>query len=253
MINYILLSTFIISLIALIGFVTLSLSDKFLNKILMLLVALSAGGLFGGAFFHLIPEAIEEINSTTTVMILIIVGYILFFMVEKILHWRHCHKQECDVHTPESFGYINLVGDAVHNLIDGLIIAASFLSSIELGIVTSMAIILHEIPQEVGDFGVLIHSGMKKKKALLLNYSVATTVIFGGVIGYSISLLSSATGLSLDFIKYLLPFAAGGFIYISSSDLIPELRKEENMGKWILSFIVFILGILMMFLLTLLE
>ncbi|MBS3121783.1 ZIP family metal transporter [Candidatus Woesearchaeota archaeon] len=239
---WILLSTLIISALSLVGIFTLSLKEKQLNKTIMLLVSLSAGGLIGGAFLHLMPEAIEKVKESNenilTVFIFLLLGLCLFFLIEKILHWRHCHDGKCEIHT---FAYMNLVGDCIHNFIDGLIIAASFVVSIPLGITTSLAIILHEIPQEIGDFGVLIHGGFSKTKALLLNFITAITAIIGGVLGY---FLSEYIGYSLTF---LLPFAAGGFVYIAASDLIPEIRKEVLLKNYLLNFGVFLLGILLIY------
>ena len=190
--GYIIITTFIISAISFIGIFTLALKDKSLNKILLFLVSLSAGALIAGAFIHLIPEAIEKsayiheghIEIPLEIFIYVIFGFIIFFIIEKVLHWRHCHKGKCDVHT---FHYMNLVGDGVHNFIDGLILAASFVTSIELGITTAFAIVAHEIPQEIGDFGVLIFGGFTKKRAIVLNFVVATTAIIGGIFGFFIS------------------------------------------------------------------
>lgn len=232
MLSWILISTFVISLISFIGIVILVLKEKLLDKILMLLIALSAGVLMGSAFLHLIPEAISE-----NVFIYVLVGFVLFFLIEKVLHWRHCHKGKCDIHT---FVYMNLFGDVVHNFIDGLIIAASFIADINLGITTSIAIALHEIPQEIGDFGVLIYGGFSKMKALFLNFVIALTSVLGGVIGYYF--------LVDKFTMFLLPFAAGGFIYIGASDLLPEIRKELDTKKAFLNFGMFILGIIIMYL-----
>jgi len=234
---WILLSTFLVSLIAFVGILALSLKDKLLNKILLVLVSLSAGALMGGAFLHLIPEAVEEFGITG-VFINVLVGFGLFFLIEKVLHWRHCHKKNCKIHT---FAYMNLVGDGVHNLIDGLIIAASFVTDIRLGLVTAVAVALHEIPQEIGDFGVLVYGGFKKWKALGLNFVTALTAIVGGVVGYYLA------GYAEGAAGFLLPFAAGGFIYIAASDLVPELRKEINLRKSMVNFGVFVLGIALMY------
>jgi zinc and cadmium transporter len=137
---------------------------------------------------------------------------------------------------------MNLIGDSIHNFIDGLIIAASFIASTSLGITTTIAIAAHEIPQEIGDFGVLIYGGFKKKKAIILNFAVALTIVFGGIVGYFISeVINHAT-------IYLLPFAAGGFIYIAATDLIPEIKKELDFKKYMATLIVFICGILIMWL-----
>lgn len=234
---WIIISTFLVSLIAFIGIFTLALKDKLLNNIVLFLVSLSAGALMGGAFLHLIPEYVEKINDNNC-FIFVLIGFGLFFFIEKILHWRHCHKRECPVHT---FAYMNLFGDGVHNFIDGLIIAASFITNFHLGIVTTFAISLHEIPQEIGDFGVLIYGGFNKKKALFWNFICALTAVLGGIVGFIIS-------RSLDYpVMFLLPIAAGGFLYIAASDLIPEIRKETNLKKSMISFGVFIIGILLMY------
>jgi zinc and cadmium transporter len=209
-----------------------------LNEILIILVSLSAGALMGGAFLHLLPESIEK-SGNADILFFVLVGFVLFFVIEKVLHWRHCHKGKCDVHT---FHYMNLIGDSVHNFIDGLIISASFIVSIPLGLTTTIAIAAHEIPQEIGDFGVLIYGGFKKKKAIVLNFIVALTVVAGGIIGYFISKSIEQVAV------YLLPFAAGGFIYIAATDLVPEIKKELDFKKFMATIFVFICGILIMWL-----
>jgi len=214
-----------------------------LHKITLFLVSLSAGALMGGAFLHLLPEAAQEIE-TSKLYLIVLAAFIFFFFMEKLLFWRHCHKENCPIHT---FGYMNLVGDSLHNFIDGLVIAGAFLVDIKLGIATTIAIAIHEIPQEIGDFGVLIHAGYNKKKALVINYLVALMVVLGGVVGYFMSFTLN------NIIPYLLPFAAGGFIYIAASDLMPELRKETNLKKSVGSFVVFILGIALMLLVKLIN
>jgi len=235
---YIISTTFAIALIAFIGVFTLAMKEQLLNKILIILVSLSAGALMGGAFIHLLPESIEK-SGDTNILIFVLVGFVLFFIIEKVLHWRHCHKGKCDVHT---FHYMNLIGDTVHNFIDGLIISASFVVSIPLGLTTTIAIAAHEIPQEIGDFGVLIYGGFEKKKAIVLNFIVALTVVAGGVVGYFISKSIEQVAI------YLLPFAAGGFIYIAATDLVPEIKKELNIKKSMATILVFICGILLMWL-----
>jgi len=233
---YIFLATFIVSLISFVGVITLALNDKILNKILLILIGLSAGALMGGAFLHLLPEAVEK-STGLNVYLFVLVGFILFFLIEKVLHWRHCHKGECDVHT---FQYMNLVGDSIHNFIDGLIMAASFVVSIPLGITTTIAIATHEIPQEIGDFGVLLYGGFSKKRAIMLNFVVALTAVLGGIVGYFVS------NLIENIVVFILPFAAGGFIYIAATDLVPEIRKELDMKKYMATLFVFICGILIM-------
>ncbi|NVM00733.1 MAG: ZIP family metal transporter [Candidatus Helarchaeota archaeon] len=280
----IIFSTLLLSLLAFIGVFSISVNDEFLDKIVLLLVSLSAGALIGGGFLHLLPEAfeasanpdftdiinhiiLEEIGHDLgidffplifeslqhftgvyilphshldiNIFIYAIVGFFAFFIIEKLLHWRHCHKGYCEVH---EFAHMNLFGDGIHNFIDGLIIAASFMASIPLGIITTLAIASHELPQEIGDFGVLIHGGYQKRRALFLNFGVAVIVVIGGIIGYFI------VSIIRPFFIFLLPFAAGGFVYIAATDLIPELKKEESMIKSALVFLVFFSGILLMWL-----
>ena len=229
---WILLATIANSFLALVGAVTLGWSKKTLNRILHALVGFSAGALLGGAFFHLIAEALEKMPIMETFYI-VFVGFILFFLIERFLHWHHCHKGKCDVH---AFSYMILVGDTIHNFIDGLIIAASFLVDIGVGIVTTIAVMSHELPQELGDFGVLVYGGFSRKKALLYNFVSQLASVAGGIIGFFF------IGTS-GFAVYLLPFAAGGFIYIGASDLIPELHKQENMRKAMEAFVFFLLGL----------
>ena len=233
---YILLATFIVSLISFVGVICLALKEKILNKILLVLIGLSAGALMGGAFLHLLPEAVEK-STGLDVYLFVLTGFILFFLIEKVLHWRHCHKGECDVHT---FQYMNLVGDSIHNFIDGMIMAASFVVSVPLGITTTIAISTHEIPQEIGDFGVLLYGGFSKRRAITLNFVVALTAVLGGIVGYFVS------NLIENIVLFILPFAAGGFIYIAATDLVPEIRKELDMRKYMATLLVFICGILIM-------
>jgi zinc and cadmium transporter len=230
---WILASTFLVSLISLIGIFTFLIQEKLLQRILFYLIGFSAGALIGGAFLHILPEALEEVNSTT-VFSYVIVGIILFFLMERYFYWRHCHDGICEVH---SFTYLNLIGDGFHNFLDGMIIAASFTVSIKIGVVTTLAVIFHEIPQELGDFGVLVYGGFSKTKALIFNFISALAAMLGALAGYFIS--ASAAHFS----NFILPLTAGGFIYIATSDLIPELHKESNLKKSTLAFIAFLLGI----------
>jgi zinc and cadmium transporter len=234
---WIIAATLFVSCISLIGIFTLSLQDKLLKKILLVLVGFSAGTLMGGAFLHLIPESLEQTGSYN-VFLVVIFGFLLFFVMEKVL-WRHCHEDKCEIHT---FAYMNLVGDAVHNLIDGLIIAAAFITNIPLGIATMFAVAAHEIPQEIGDFGVLVYGGFGKKKALFLNLLTALTALVGGLLGYFLSPYMENT------LIFLLPFAAGGFLYIAAVDLLPEIHKEANNVKTAFSLMLFVVGIGLMWL-----
>lgn len=237
----ILLATLIISLISLIGIATLSLKKKFVNKITFLLVSLAAGTLVGDVFFHIIPELFEHAHEESlNLSIFIVLGILLFLILEKVLHWRHCHEETSYEH-PHPMAITNLVGDGVHNFIDGLLIASSFMVSTEIGIATTIAILLHEIPQEIGDFGILIHAGYSRKKALLFNFSSALLSIAGALVGIWFG------NISEESIGYLLALAAGGFLYIAIADLIPEIKHESNLKKSILQVIVFIFGLAIMF------
>lgn len=234
----ILISTFTISLISFIGMVILFIKQSLLKKILLILVAFSAGALMGGAFLHLLPETVSK-STRIEMFAWILCGFIIFFLIEKILQWHHSHKA-IHFHT---IGYINLIGDVVHNFIDGLIIAASFITDFSLGVATSLAVAAHEIPQEIGDLGVLLYSGFNKNKALILNFIVALAVVGGGFIGYFVHAYIQKS------LFLLLPLAIGGFIYISASDLIPEIREEVELKKSLLIFTIFLIGILIMWLL----
>ncbi len=245
MIFYILISTSIISSLAFVGALTLFLKEKILDKILLILVAFSAGSLLGGAFLHLIPEAVEGGVPLMSLFLWLIAGFCLFFVLEQFIRWHHCPQGKC-AEKPAPFSFLILVSDAVHNLIDGLVIAGSFAVSAPIGMVTVLAVALHEIPQEIGDFGVLVYGGFKKTKALVLNFLSAVTVVLGGIIGF---FLSGKIGESIIF---LLPFAAGSFIYISASDLIPEIKHKENIRKSLIHFSVFLAGIGVMILIKIL-
>ncbi len=232
-------SVVIVSLLSLVGVFTLSMDQKKLDKILIYLVGLSTGTLLGDAFIHLIPEAFATTKNTLLISLSILFGIFSFFVLEKFVHWRHCHKMP-SAHHLHPFSYVILVGDAMHNFIDGLIIAASFSVSIPLGITTSLAIILHEIPHEIGNFGSLIYGGFSRKRALLFNFLTALAAIVGALLVLLIS-----TDFS-EINKFLVPFAAGGFIYVASSDLIPELHKNTEAKKSLLQIATFVVGILLM-------
>ncbi|MFA5090553.1 MAG: ZIP family metal transporter [Candidatus Omnitrophota bacterium] len=223
-----------VSLISLIGIFSLFFKEEWLEKILIILIGFSAGGLIGGAFLHLLPEALEKAESHV-VFYYLISGFIAFFILEKYLHWRHCHEGSCKIHP---FTYLNLAGDGIHNFTDGLVIGASFNISIHFGVITTLMIILHEIPQEIGDFGVLVYGGFSRIKALYCNFIIALTCIVGAIAGYF------ASAHIKDFSVFLLPFISGGFIYIAACDLIPELHKQPGLKKSASSFLAFICGII---------
>ncbi|MFA5124363.1 MAG: ZIP family metal transporter [Patescibacteria group bacterium] len=232
------LAVAVVSLLSFSGALSLFLNEKRLNKILIYFVSFAAGSMIGAAFFHLLPEVLETIPSLD-VFIAVLVGFSLFFVLERFLRWHHCHNEECETHS--HLGWLNLIGDGFHNMIDGMVIFASFLGGPALGIPVTLSIILHEIPQELGDFAVLLYSGFTKKRALFYNLLSACMAFIGILLGwmfYRQSELISAL---------LLPFAAGGFIYIASSDLIPELHKDKNLTRAVLSYVLFILALIFMY------
>lgn len=241
---YIIAANLLTSLISILLAYVLSIKDGFLHKGSVYLISLSAGTLLGGAFLHLLPEAVEIAENPGNVLTITMITILGFLALEKFLNWRHCHKDDCDVH---SFGYMNLVGDGVHNFLDGLIIASAFTADVRLGIVATLAIALHEIPQEIGDFGVLIHAGMQKKQALLLNMLISFTALVGGMLGY----FAAETMESAE--QFLLALAAGGFIYVSTSDLIPEIRGKEHRDKMLISFSLLCAGVVIMWLIAGIE
>ncbi len=252
---YTLISVLVVSLISLIGAITLYFRQELLRKILLFLVSFSAGALLGDVFLHLVPELFEEAESIAYVSMLILCGIIVFFVLEKFIHWFHRHEythwllpphedQKEQVHP---MALTNLIGDSLHNFIDGMIIAGSFLISVPVGIATTLAVVFHEIPQEIGNFGVLVHAGMSRGRALWFNFLSAVTAIIGAVI-----VLFIGTEVTL-FLTAIVALTIGGFIYIAGSDLIPELHKEQSTKNSIYQIIFFLLGIGTMALLLLVE
>lgn len=224
---YILGSIAIVSLVSLVGVFTLSTNEGRLKKMLFLLVSLSIGALLGDAFLHLIPESYEKINNPILISFLIMLGMISFFILERLLRWHHHHSEssaeDLKYHhgkKTDHLGKLILISDGLHNFIDGIVIGASYMVSVEIGIATTLAVILHEIPQEIGDFGVLIHSGYKVKEALFFNF-LSAIFAFGGAM-----LILSIRSVPDYLLSYILPFTAGTFIYIAASDLVPELHES---------------------------
>jgi zinc and cadmium transporter len=243
---YALLSVLVVSLISLIGVFFLGIAVDKLRKILIYLISFSAGALFGDAFIHLFPELIGENGFALSSAIYILLGILIFFILEKGIYWQHCHMPITKEHV-HSFAYMNLIGDALHNFIDGLIIAGSYMVSIPVGIATTIAVILHEIPQEIGDFGVLIHGGFSKAKAIFMNFVTALVAVLGAIV--ALTLGNFVDNLA----EILVPLAIGGFLYIAGSDLIPELHKEIKISVTFWQIISFVIGILVMLSLLLLE
>jgi zinc and cadmium transporter len=236
----------VVSLVSLIGVFFLALKEDKLRKYISFFISLAIGALLGDAFIHIIPEAFESKLDINLSAILIILGIILFFIIEKFIHWHH-HGEDKEEDHIHPVGKLVLFTDGFHNMIDGIIIGASFLVSIPLGIATTIAVILHEIPQEIGDFAVLIHSGYTKNKALLWNFISALASFLGLIIVFIFGNIIEGS------IIWFMPVAAGGFIYIALADLIPELHKTNNIKHSIIQISIIMLGVLSMIALTLLE
>jgi zinc and cadmium transporter len=202
------------SALALVGGVTTLISERRLERLLMPLVALAAGSLLGGAFFHMLPEAIEQTGNKLSVYVWLVAGFAAFFVLEQYLHWHHCHRPVSE-HAP--LGYLILVADALHNFLGGLAVGAAFTVDVRVGVVTWLVAAAHEVPQELGDFGILVHSGWKVRAALAYNLASALTFLVGGLVAYAIS-------GALD-VAFLLPFAAGNFVYIAAADLVPQITS----------------------------
>jgi zinc and cadmium transporter len=202
------------SALALVGGFTTVLSERALARLLMPLVALAAGALLGGAFFHMLPEAIAEGGNELSVYVWLVAGFVVFFLLEQYLHWHHCHLPVSE-HAP--LGYLILLADGLHNLLGGLAVGAAFVVDLRVGIVTWLVAAAHEVPQELGDFGILVHSGWKTRSALAYNIASALTFLVGGLVAYALS-------DSVD-VAFLLPFAAGNFIYIAAADLVPQITS----------------------------
>ncbi len=244
------LAVLAISLVSLIGIATLSLKENLLRRILFLLISLAAGALLGDAFIHLIPEAFEETGNPLLVSLLILAGIFSFFVLEKFLHWHHSHGDE--EFSPEHaqihpVGHLVLVSDGMHNLIDGMAIGAAFMVSTEVGIATTLAIALHEIPQEIGDFGLLLHAGYSRAKALFVNFLSGLTAFVG------LGLAFMLAGIHEMLIPLIAAFAAGNFIYIALADLVPELHKTTRVRHSALQLLALGVGLLVMVALLVLE
>ena len=242
---YTLLAVAVLSAISLVGAVTLVLSARTLQRGLVVLISFAAGALLGDAFLHLLPEVAESSNGFDVgASFSLLGGVIAFFVLEKVLHWHHAHVPHEEVIHPVAV--TNLVGDALHNFVDGAIVAGSFLVSNKLGLATAVAVALHEIPQELGDFGIMVHAGVKPRRALFLNFATALASVLGGVMAL---LLSGVEGIE----RIVVPFSAGAFVYIAATDLIPELHKEPELGKSFVQLGALLTGVAIMAALLLLE
>lgn len=246
------LSVILVSAVSLIGVATLTASEALVRRLASIFVSFAAGALLGDAFIHLVPEIFERSGAEGTLRssLLILSGMVLFFVVEKLLrrghgllHGHHRHDESSG--KPE-LAIMNIAGDAIHNYIDGLLIGASWLAGPELGIATTLAVILHEIPQELGDFGILVHSGLSTRQALLVNATSAAVAILGTATALFASTVAHETVTTV-----LLPVTAGGFVYIAAADLIPELQHDRSVRSIFSQTALMSGGILVMALLTL--
>jgi zinc and cadmium transporter len=233
---WIVISGIAMSLVALVGLITAVMSRSALERLLLPLVALAAGSLLGGAFFHLLPEAVDTLGNELQVYVWLMAGFVTFFVLEQFLHWHHCHRAVHDGHRP--LGHLILLADGLHNFIGGLAVAGAFIVDIRVGIITWLVAAAHEVPQELGDFGVLVHSGWSRRQALTWNVVSASTFLLGGLIAYG---LSGTLEVSV-----LLPFAAGNFIYIGAADLLPEIAGETSTRDKIEPSGAFLLGLLLL-------
>jgi zinc and cadmium transporter len=206
------------SSLALVGTVSVLMPPRRLERIVLPIVGLAAGSLLGGAVFHMLPEAIDAIGNGLGVYVAFVAGFLVFFVLEQFLHWHHCHRTDHTTHRP--LGYLILLADGLHNFIGGLAVGGAFVVDIRVGIVAWLVAAAHEVPQELGDFGVLMHSGWQRRSALLWNFASALTFLLGSLIAYAMA----------DHVEvaYLLPFAAGNFVYIAAADLLPEITSEER-------------------------
>ncbi|MFA7682223.1 MAG: ZIP family metal transporter [Candidatus Peribacteraceae bacterium] len=233
-------SVFLISLLSLVGAAFLALKEQYIKKLLLSLVSFSTGALLATVFLHLLPEIVTTCSANISgALALMLTGIVFSFLMERVIHWHHCHSLECKRHVHPA-GLMILIGDAVHNLLDGLLIATSYLVSIPLGISTTVAVAFHELPQEIGDFAVLLHSGFTRKRALFWNFLSALTAVLGAL--FVLVLSTNIEGIE----TVLLPLAAGNFLYIATADLIPELHKETRTARSFIQFAFLLAGIAVM-------
>jgi zinc and cadmium transporter len=243
-----LLSTTLVSAVSFVGLVALAMRKDTLERMTFMLVSLAVGAMFGDALIHLLPEAYEHSGSPTTVSLLVLSGIFGFFVLEKFLQWHHCHAEESDredhVHP---MGKLSLVADGFENLIDGIVIGSSYLVSVEVGLAVTLAVVLHEIPNELGKFGVLIQAGYSRGRAMFWNVVSAATSIVG-------TLAALLLGSRIESLPHLItPIAAGVFIYLAGTDLIPQLHKETKPSKSALQLGGMVVGVLLMLALKLLD
>jgi zinc and cadmium transporter len=233
---FILLGGVGMSVISLVGAVALILPERTMKALLLPTVAFAAGSLIGGALFHLVPASILMMPARNA-LFFVALGFLLFFGIEQLLHWHHCHRASADCRKPLS--YLILIGDGLHNFLGGLSIAGVFLMDFRLGVAAWLAAAAHEVPQELGDFGVLVHGGFSPPRALAYNFLSGLTFLLGGIVAY-------VAGRTLN-LGFLVPLAAGNFLYIGASDLVPEVNRSHTLGGSAVHFLVFALGLGLLF------
>ncbi|MHA1373507.1 MAG: ZIP family metal transporter [Promethearchaeota archaeon] len=272
------LTIFFIGCLSLIGLFMISLKEKTLDRILFILVAFATGSILATALFDLIPESLhhlEELNAVgagiteTFLFSTIISGFVIFFIIERFIYWFHGHAHEHEHEDQlvcydgltegsskilekggniKNFALLNLIGDGLHNFLDGIIIMVAFLSGPATGIVITLAVLFHELPQEIGDFGILIYGGFTKKKALTFNFISGMIALLGGLLAF---IFSNTIEM---FNMFFLAFSGGGFLYLASTELMPELIKEKDLKKSIIQAFIFMAGLLLiMFLVIILP
>jgi zinc and cadmium transporter len=230
---WILASGVAMSALALVGGLALFLREATVRRLLLPLVALAAGSLLGGAFFHMLPAALVGGLDVLATFAWAAAGFVVFFALEQFLHWHHCHRATASCRQPLT--YLVLIGDGLHNLLGGIAVAGTFLTDVRLGITTWIAAAMHEVPQELGDFGVLVHGGWSKRRALLFNFLSALTFLLGSLLAYAVS-------LEVD-VSFLVAFAAGNFLSIGAADLVPEVNRTHAPRDAALHFACFVLGL----------
>ncbi|MFQ6075548.1 MAG: ZIP family metal transporter [Candidatus Bathyarchaeia archaeon] len=229
-------ATITISIISLVGVFIISIDEEKLTRIIFILVGFSAGAILGASLFDLLPEAIElgeELGGELTPFLYITLGFVSFFLLERFIHFNLNYMRK----GVKDFAYLNLILDGIHNFLDGLVIAAGFLAGVSVGITSTIAVTFHELPQEIGDFGVLIYGGFKRSQAMTLNFLAACAAIAGTIFAYFFNIYIE------NFSAFLTAFAAGGFLYLAASELIPELQKEEDYKRAIVQYVLFIAGL----------
>lgn len=223
--------------VALVGGLSTLVSEETMRAWIKPMVAFSAGSLIGGAFFHMIPSAAEASGDLVGALAWMLVGFTAFFVLEQALHWHHCHRPATDCRQP--LGYLILLGDGLHNFLGGVAIGTAMVMDLRVGLTAWLAAVAHELPQELGDFGVLIHGGWSRRKALTANFLAATPFLAGQLLAYGFA-------GSVD-LAPMVPFAAGNFLYIGASDLVPEVNKHQDLGRDVANLVAFVLGLVLLY------